>query len=112
MRRLLRRTIALTAAYALALQAILALSAAASLMRSPGITICRANDAQPGAPVRTSCDACLTGHCAGVAGKGEVAVFAAPWLARAGHVHAPRLVLQEPSPRRIAAHAPRAPPRA
>ena len=112
MRPVLRRTIALIAAYALALQAIFALSVAASFAASDGITICRGDDAAPGTPPHHACEACLAGHCAGAMGKSQVAAFAAPRLARAGRVQAARLVSLAAPPRRIVAHAPRAPPRA
>jgi hypothetical protein len=112
MRSVLRRTIALIAAYALALQAIFALSVAASFAASDGITICRNDGTAPGTPPHRACEACLAGHCAGVAGKSQAATFAAPRLASAGPVQAPRFVPLAAPPRRIAAHAPRAPPRA
>jgi hypothetical protein len=82
MRRTLHRAVALLAAYAVALQALLVLAAAAPRTLSPGASsaICRADDGgAPAAPAHDKCDACLAGHCAGAAGKMERTAFAAPW---------------------------------
>jgi hypothetical protein len=113
MRRMVRRSIALAAAYALALQAALALPVGVPLAPDAGFVICRGDDSgAPSAPAHEKCDFCLAGHCAGASGKNERVAFAAPWLRAIGVAVAPsRIVRLTPLASVLAPHAPRAPPR-
>jgi hypothetical protein len=114
MLRVLHRAVALLAAYAVALQAMLAVAVAVphSVGADSSFAICRADDpGAPAAPAPERCEACLAGHCAGAAGKPERVTFAAPSpisrrapVARPGAVHEARALA-------LHAHGARAPPR-
>jgi hypothetical protein len=113
MRRSLHRSIALLAAYALALQAVLAAFAiAAPLARDEGFSICRGDGAgTPGAPTaHDQCGACLAGHCAASDAPARVAL-AARWPAVVRITQTlPRAAPLNAAATTLRAHAPRAPP--
>jgi len=112
MRRTRDQCFALLAAYALALQAVLAFAIPLPLAPpDAGFAICGADDAgAPAVPPHRACPACLSGQCAGPSGEPERAAFATPWRRVVRTAETPwRGAVATVTPG-IHAHAPRAPP--
>jgi hypothetical protein len=109
---ILRRFLAVAAAYAVALQAVLAAFAIPAPSVAAQFVICRADPTgAPADPVsHKQCDACLVGHCGGAASPEPIAVTI-PRRSLRIEARSPRLVASAPQPRTYS-HAPRAPPRA
>ena len=83
-----RRSAALIAAYAVALQLVLSAYAAVTpLAADPGFAICRGDnrDAPAEPAAHDPCGACLA-HCAGAAAAPDRATVAVTWFARAAPI--------------------------
>jgi hypothetical protein len=110
MRRTRDRCLALLAAYALALQAVLALA----LPLAPpdaGFAICRADDAgAPAAPPHRDCPACLAGQCNGMSDQPERMVLVVPWRRAVRIGETPPRAGFALVVRTVGGNAPRAPP--
>lgn len=110
----LRRCAALIAAYALALQAVLAAFAySAPVVAEPGFVICRGDAAgTPDQPQHhDQCGACLAGHCAGVAAGPDRLAIAILWPIASGPTETPAAAIAfAPSAPRTQPNPPRAPP--
>jgi hypothetical protein len=111
-----RRCAALIAAYAVALQALLAAFAipvAAAPAGVSGLELCSSGETRnkDTLPSHEACSACLAGHCANAAGAPPAALAMPAWGAFAA------VVLSPPHPAALTAHSsrneahsPRAPP--
>jgi hypothetical protein len=114
---LMHKFAATIAAYAIALQAVLAGFAIAAPVASAdaGLVICRGDDT--GAPamprMHDSCGACLAGDCAGAAAVPGRVTITAPWPVGVIRAEIPlHAATRAPATRYGEAHSPRAPPRA
>jgi hypothetical protein len=110
----IRRCAALIAAYAIALQAMLAafLVPSTPTVQAAAFEICRSDTDADRArePGHARCSACLAGHCAGTATPARDAV-AADWPTGAAALPmAIAALAHPPADRRHRPHAPRAPP--
>jgi hypothetical protein len=113
MRRMLRRSAALLAAYALALQAMLSLALVVPVAAAPQLALCQAADGGvPTLPLHGTCDACLAGHCAGTAAPIARVALATPWRRVVAAGTRPSAATRKIGTPAQHAHGARAPPHA